>query len=114
MYNYFCPAELVTKHDKTNEFASLCNLLEVNPAVTKYRNQTSKRASVASSKPRYGADETASSPELASTSSPKHKTSSTATGNSGKGVMSPPPLVPPPPQQSSHNSRHYFCAHFWG
>ena len=49
------PSELVTKNDITGEFAELCKLLKVNPAVTKYRNYTSKKvkSSLASANPRF-------------------------------------------------------------
>ena len=45
---------LVTKDDTTNEFAELCKTLQINPAVTKYRNQGSGKKARSSAKPRYG------------------------------------------------------------
>jgi len=45
---------LVTKDDTTNEFAELCKNLQINPAVTKYRNQGSGKKARSSAKPRYG------------------------------------------------------------
>ena len=45
---------LVTKDDTTNEFAELCKPLQINPAVTKYRNQGSGKKARSSAKPRYG------------------------------------------------------------